>query len=120
MFAGKDSRKVANKKGLSFERAGGMAAAWGGHAGLPDCVKSDRWTSRMSKLIDETPIANTFISHDVPCHRCAYNLRGLPRDGRCPECGALGRWHGRGLGRPCWSARLRQKRPMDEPNVEAN
>lgn len=42
----------------------------------------------MSKLIDETPIANTFISHDVPCHRCAYNLRGLTREGRCPECGA--------------------------------
>jgi len=31
---------------------------------------------------------NTFIAHDVPCHRCAYNLRGLSREGRCPECGA--------------------------------
>jgi hypothetical protein len=25
---------------------------------------------------------------DVLCRRCAYNLRGLPRDGACPECGA--------------------------------
>lgn len=42
----------------------------------------------MSKPIDDAPGADAFISHDVPCHRCAYNLRGLPRDGRCPECGA--------------------------------
>jgi hypothetical protein len=24
---------------------------------------------------------------DVACRRCAYNLRGLGREGRCPECG---------------------------------
>ncbi len=42
----------------------------------------------MSKPIEDAPTASAFISHDVPCHRCAYNLRGLPRDGRCPECGA--------------------------------
>ena len=32
--------------------------------------------------------AEPFISRDVPCHRCTYNLRGLRPDGRCPECGA--------------------------------
>jgi MFS family permease len=29
-----------------------------------------------------------FVETDVPCQRCGYNLRGLPRCGRCPECGA--------------------------------
>src|SRR3954447_6999775 len=24
---------------------------------------------------------------DVPCRKCQYNLRSLPPDGRCPECG---------------------------------
>lgn len=27
------------------------------------------------------------IDADVPCARCGYNLRTLPRDGSCPECG---------------------------------
>ena len=31
--------------------------------------------------------SGTIIS-DIVCRRCGYNLRGLHRDGRCPECGA--------------------------------
>ncbi len=27
------------------------------------------------------------IAADVPCRQCQYNLRGLDREGRCPECG---------------------------------
>ena len=27
------------------------------------------------------------ITIDTTCRRCGYNLRGLRRDGRCPECG---------------------------------
>ena len=26
---------------------------------------------------------------DLPCHQCGYDLRAHPRDGKCPECGAL-------------------------------
>ena len=28
------------------------------------------------------------VDADVPCFRCGYNVRGLPDDGRCPECAA--------------------------------
>ena len=28
-----------------------------------------------------------FIEDDLPCATCGYNLRTLPRKGRCPECG---------------------------------
>ena len=31
--------------------------------------------------------ANGEIAVDHQCKRCAYNLRGLREDGRCPECG---------------------------------
>jgi hypothetical protein len=34
------------------------------------------------------PTAATIVQHDLPCRKCAYNLRGLPLDGRCPECGS--------------------------------
>jgi hypothetical protein len=28
------------------------------------------------------------IPSDLPCHRCGYDLRAHPRDGKCPECEA--------------------------------
>lgn len=31
---------------------------------------------------------NAQIEGDVACVRCGYNLKGLPRGGNCPECGA--------------------------------
>ena len=33
------------------------------------------------------PPPATTLQHDVPCLRCAYDLRGLRGDGLCPECG---------------------------------
>jgi hypothetical protein len=36
----------------------------------------------------DTDIRQTaVIDRDLPCRRCQYNLRTLPADGRCPECG---------------------------------
>lgn len=32
-------------------------------------------------LVSQMPI-------DLPCHRCGYDLRAHPQDGKCPECGA--------------------------------
>src|SRR5947207_9448973 len=29
------------------------------------------------------------IEVDLSCNACTYNLRSLPLDGRCPECGEL-------------------------------
>jgi hypothetical protein len=29
------------------------------------------------------------VTDDVPCRQCSYNLRTLPTDGFCPECGSL-------------------------------
>lgn len=47
--------------------------------------------------MDELPLATEAASPvtaapigveaDVPCIACGYNVRGLPVDGRCPECG---------------------------------
>ena len=33
-------------------------------------------------------MAASVVDRDVPCRKCAYNLRSLPVDGRCPECGS--------------------------------
>ena len=33
-------------------------------------------------------IVDGIVSQDFPCRKCAYNLRGLPSNGTCPECNA--------------------------------
>src|SRR6185369_17172700 len=35
----------------------------------------------MTAQTDQMPV-------DLPCHRCGYDLRAHPPDGKCPECGA--------------------------------
>jgi hypothetical protein len=34
-----------------------------------------------------TRLASGLIEGELPCAGCEYELHGLPRDGRCPECG---------------------------------
>lgn len=36
-------------------------------------------------MTDALPLL-TVLTEDTPCRRCGYNLRGLSRDSRCPEC----------------------------------
>ena len=33
------------------------------------------------------PPAAEAVNEDIPCRKCAYNLRSMRTDGRCPECG---------------------------------
>src|SRR5689334_9163356 len=30
---------------------------------------------------------NGIVTEDVPCRKCAYNVRGLHQNNKCPECG---------------------------------
>ena len=32
------------------------------------------------------PADVSYLTSDVPCHRCHYNLRGMAPDSACPEC----------------------------------
>src|SRR4051794_22572644 len=34
-------------------------------------------------------MASPVLNHDLPCCKCSYNLRGLGRAHRCPECGCF-------------------------------
>lgn len=53
-------------------------------------------------------MGDNVITTDVLCSRCGYNLRGLARRGKCPECGrALARSL---LDRPEWAGHLAWQR----------
>jgi hypothetical protein len=34
-----------------------------------------------------SPATSGVVAADLPCRKCSYNRRGLPTEGRCPECG---------------------------------
>jgi hypothetical protein len=48
----------------------------------------------------EPPELWTKVAIDLACVKCGYNLRMLPGDGRCPECGAPVEWSLPGCGPP--------------------
>jgi len=56
--------------------------------------------------------APTVLPYDVPCRNCQYNLRGLPTNGHCPECGTPVEFSTRGdlirYSHPDWIATLRK------------
>ena len=41
----------------------------------------------MEKAASESESSEPSVTTDLPCHRCAYNLKGQPESGACPECG---------------------------------
>jgi hypothetical protein len=50
------------------------------------CRSYEPMTTETAPTCSTAP-AGTPIDLDVPCAGCGYNLRTLPRDGVCPECG---------------------------------
>jgi hypothetical protein len=60
---------------------------------------------------DPWPRAEVMMA-DAACRRCRYNLRGLPFDGRCPECGTPVAYSTRGdflcFSEPAWAATLQR------------
>ena len=45
-------------------------------------------TEMTTTMPDGNDAAIVAVGQDVPCFRCGYNVRGLARDGQCPECAA--------------------------------
>src|SRR5438874_6060578 len=50
----------------------------------------ERWSLYASRLnFTMTVHTDEMSATKLPCHRCGYDLRAHPPDGKCPECGAL-------------------------------
>ncbi len=80
-------------------------------------IRSARGASRVNgewlEAADPAPTSRT-IDYDLPCVKCAYNLRGLAGDPLCcPECGHLNPVGVHGLPEPLVRRRLRSmERPL--------
>ncbi len=44
-------------------------------------------TDAPQETLAETQVESNQLNEDILCVSCAYNLRGLREDGKCPECG---------------------------------
>lgn len=82
----------------------------------PKCGTSVAWSVRHVKLGYADPPgerrnAGKHITGNFPCRSCGYNLRGMERDGQCPECGASVNWslngYRLGYADKSWLERLR-------------
>ena len=51
-------------------------------------LSSERY-DRINARIDNDLNRKGAHSSETACEHCGYNLKGLPKDGRCPECGEL-------------------------------
>jgi hypothetical protein len=59
---------------------------------------ADEWDQRAPPAAPSVPVSYgaavlpiplpAVVEHDTACRKCAYNLRGLPGNEQCPECGS--------------------------------
>jgi len=64
-------------------------------------------TTAQSAAVAREVTRNDVVLHDLPCAGCGYNVRSIPLDAVCPECGlavarSLGRDNALWEARPAW------------------